>query len=509
MEYDNNNNNKRIAKNTFMLYVRMLLIMAVTLYTSRIVLNILGVEDFGIYNVVGGVIILFAFITGAMSSATQRYLNYELGKGDFDKLKTVFSTSIFIHFILSLIILIVGETVGLWFLENKMVIPENRIHAAFWVYQISVLSCIINIISIPYNAAIIAREKMNIFAYISIFEAFAKLFTIYLLKLVTADRLIYYAIFICIVQLIIRVIYGWYCKRNLQETRLVFLWDKKLFYSMLSFSGWNIFGNIAGVGMSQGTNILLNMFFGPGVNAAKGISTQVQTAVHSFCTNFQMAINPQIYKTYASGDIKQAHKLIFISSRLSLYLILIFSLPIMLETKQILHIWLQTVPDYSEIFVQLTLVISMFQALASPLITGNAATGNIRKLMTTVAFINWCVVPFAYICLKIGAAPQSVFWTQIGVMFMAHIARIKIVGNVLKFSFIDYCNESLYQIILVSIMSFIPVYLLKSNMDESVLRLLLVILLSVISVVSMCFFIGINSDERKMVKKFIINKLKK
>ncbi|MDR0833731.1 MAG: oligosaccharide flippase family protein [Candidatus Symbiothrix sp.] len=506
---NNHSNNKRIAKNTLFLYFRMLFMMAVTLYTSRIVLATLGIEDYGIYNVVGGVVIMFSFINSAMSTATQRYLSYELGTNNLDRLKTVFSISIIIHFAIAFIVLILAETVGLWFLENKLVIPENRMDAAFWVYQISIVSCMISIVSLPYNAAIIARERMSAFAYISIFEVVGKLLLVYLLVLIASDKLIFYAIFVCIVQIIIRIIYGWYCKKNFQETSFSFVWDKKLFSTMMSFSGWNMFGCIAGVCLTQGTDILLNLFFGPVVNAAKGISTQVQAAINSFCANFQTAINPQIVKSYASNNMTYVHNLLFTSSRLSFYLVLLFSIPIMLETNQILHLWLKDVPNYSALFVQLSMVISLSGALSNTLIMANGATGDVRKLMTTVGLLFWSVIPLSYVWLKLGGEPPVVFFVQIGLLMIAHIIRLKIVGKQLAFSFLDYCRKVLFQIVLVLIICFIPPYVLKTNMDESWLRLVLVTIISTISVLVTVFFVGITTEERNLAKNFIVNKFKK
>jgi O-antigen/teichoic acid export membrane protein len=487
----------------------MLLIMSITLYTSRVVLDILGIENYGIYNVVGSVIVLFTFINGAMSAATQRYLNYELGTGNLNKLKTVFSTSLIIHIVIAAIILVIGETAGLWLLENKIVIPENRTNAAFWVYQISIASCIVGIVSIPYNAAIIAHEKMNVFAYISILEVVVKLLAVYLLLLVKFDKLIFYAASICVIQIIIRFVYGWYCKRNFAETRFIFSLNRKLSFNMLSFCGWNLFGSIAHASLTEGTNILLNMFFGATINAAKGISTQVQTAVYSLCVNFQIAINPQIVKNYASGDIKYVHKLIFTGSRLSFYLVLLFSVPIMLETDRVLHLWLKNIPDYSALFIQLSMIISMFHALANPLITGNAATGNVRPLMATVGLIFWLVVPISYVCLKLGGKPQTVFLAQIGLMLAAHVIRINIVGKQLNFSFFDYFKRVLWQILSVLIVCFIPPYIVKFNMAESLPRFVFVTVTSTFSILITVFFIGINSEERNIVKRFIFNKLNK
>jgi O-antigen/teichoic acid export membrane protein len=502
-------NNKRIAKNTLFLYIRMLLIMAVTLYTSRVVLEALGVEDFGIYSVVGGVIVMFAFINSAMSVATQRFLTYEMGMGNTSKLKTVFCTSIIIHSIIAFIILILGETVGLWFLENKMSIPSNRMDAAFLVYQLSVVSCIVSIISLPYNAAIIAYEKMSVFAYISAFDAAGRLFTAYFLLMATGDKLIIYAMLICLVQVLIRLIYGWYCKKYFKEIKFAFLWNKEVFREMLSFSGWNVIGGFAYVLSVQGVDILLNIFFGPSINAAKGISNQVQMAVNSFCANFQTAVNPQITKCYAAGDIQYVNSLIFSSSRFSFYIMLLPSLPILLEANYILKLWLKTVPDYSMIFVQLSIIVSLLSVFANPLITGNFATGKIKKLLIAVGLINCGAVPLAYIFLKLGGLPWAALLAQIIIATIAFGVNLRITGKHLNFSVGTYFKQSLAQPIAVLVICLPLVYMVKWCMAESLLRLVFVTLASMVVVGLVVFTIGINRAEKNMARSFVANRVYK
>ena len=330
-------NNKRIAKNTLLLYFRMIFMMAVSLYTSRVVLDALGVEDFGIYNVVGGVITLFSFVNGAMSSSTQRYITFELGKGNTSQLQKVFQTSMNVHLLVALLILFLGETAGLWFFYEKMVIPPLRMVSAFWVYQFSIFTMMIMVVSVPYNAVIIAHERMSTFAYISVFEVLLKLGIVYLLYLTSSDKLIVYAALLCFMQLLIRVIYGYYCSCHFDETRYQWGWDSKLFREMLCFGGWNLWGGFAAVLFTQGVNILLNLFFGPAVNAARGIAVQVQGAVTQFSTNFQTAINPQITKSYAVGDYAYMHSLIFHSSKFTFLLLATISFPVLLETEMILQ----------------------------------------------------------------------------------------------------------------------------------------------------------------------------
>ena len=374
---------KRIARNTLLLYSRMMLMMFISLYTSRLVLKILGVEDYGIYNIVGGIVAMFSFIGGAMIAATQRFLNFYMGKNDNIKLKQVFNASLIIHIFIALIIIVISETIGLWFLYNKLIIPNIRFDAAFWCFQISILSTAFVIMSYPYNATIIAHEKMKAFAYVALVEASLKLLIVYLLQIQKGDKLILYGFLMMIIQISVTLLYVSYCKKHFKETKLQFKGIPiKLYKEIISFSGWNFLGNIANVCLMQGTNILLNMFFGPTVNAAKGISGQVQNAVNSFCVNFQTAQNPQIVKSYAANEMEEMHKLVFRSSRFSFYLVLLFSVPIIIKSEDILNIWLENPPEYSSVFVQYTMLFILIRSLANPLLTSSLATGNVKKIMS-------------------------------------------------------------------------------------------------------------------------------
>ena len=345
--------NKRIAKNTLLLYVRTLFIMLVSLYTSRVVLNTLGVEDYGVYNVVGGVVAMFGFINSSMSSATQRYITFALGKGNMEQLQKVFSTALQIHVLIAVLIVILGETVGLWFMYTQMKIPADRIDAAFWVLQCSIAATVIMIISVPYNADIIAHERMSAFAYISILEAVLKLAVVYVLQISPYDKLVVYAFLILFVQMLARFCYSRYCNKHFVESKYRHVWAKSLFREMTGFAGWSLFGNLSGVLFGQGLNMLLNVFFGPVVNAARAVSVQVQGAIQQFVGNFQMALNPQITKTYAKGEMEEMHKLMFRSARFSFYLLFFLSLPVLFETDFVLTVWLKTVPDDAAVFLRI------------------------------------------------------------------------------------------------------------------------------------------------------------
>ena len=360
---DNSANNKRIAKNTILLYGRMLLTMAVSLYTSRVVLNILGVEDYGIYNVVGSVVTMFAFLNGALITSTQRYLTFELGRGDYDQLKKVFTTSIVIHAIIASLIVILAETIGLWFFYNKMVIPESRMTAAMWVYQLSIVTMVIQVMSAPYNSIIIAHERMGVFAVISILETILKLAIVYLLLVLSGDKLVLYAILVAVVQLLIRFVYTSFCKKNFEESQIIKGIDKTLLKEIGKFAGWNIWGNLAATLFGTGLNLLLNVFFGPVVNAARGIALQVESSIAQFSTNFLMAVNPQVTKLYAQNNLQEMRVLLSRASKFACYLMLMLSLPVMIETPVILTVWLKLVPDYTIPFLRLILCVAIIDAM--------------------------------------------------------------------------------------------------------------------------------------------------
>src|SRR5690554_2679044 len=406
-----------------MLYFRMILTMLVSLYTSRVILNTLGVEDYGIYNVVGGVVSMFAFFNSAMSSATQRFLSYEIGKGDFVQLRKTFNATQIIHICIAVFIFILAETVGLWFVKNYLVIPPERLNAAIWVYHFSVLSFMVSIIQVPYNATIIAHERMNVYAYVSIIEVLLKLLIVFMLTWITYDKLILYGILHFGVMFLIAAIYRIYTRKNFEESKFEVVKDKGLYKTLISYSGWNLFGNIAGVAQGQGINIILNIFFGPVVNAARGIATQVQSAVNSFVSNFQMAVKPQIIKSYAANEKDYMISLIIQSSKYSFYLLFILSLPIILEVDQILKIWLITVPEYASIFTVLVLVIILINSISGPLMTAVQAAGKIAIYQAVIGTLLFLTLPISYVFLKLGYPPEVTLYITIVIEVIALIFR--------------------------------------------------------------------------------------
>lgn len=478
----------------------MFITMGVSLYTSRIVLNILGVTDYGIYSVVGGVVAMFAMLNGSLAAASQRFITFELGKTSNKRLKEIFSTSVTIHNLIALVVLMLAETIGVWFLNTHMNIAPDRMNAANWVFQCSVLTFVVDIISVPYNASIIAHEHMKAFAYVGIIEVSLKLGVVFLLLLFAFDKLKFYALLILVVALIIRLIYGLYCKYHFEECKYRFYWDKPLIKEIAGFAGWNFIGASSAVLMNQGVNILLNIFNGVIVNAARGISSQVQSAVSGFIGNFMTALNPQITKSYAAGDRDYMLNLVQQGARFSFYLMFFLSLPILIETESILRLWLKIVPDYAVIFVRLALIFAIVQTLSNPLITAMLATGDIKKYQIIVGGLQMMNLPFSYMALKIGLAPQSTYVIAIFFSLAGLGARLWLLKDMIGLSVRYYLKKVLSNVLLVSICSLIIPILAYNLMDSGFLRLFMVSLISVLSTLGMLFFIGLSSEERSFAK---------
>lgn len=497
-------NNKRIAKNTLLLYFRMLFMMVVSLYTSRVILNALGVEDFGIYNVVGGVVAMFTVISGSLSAAISRFITYELGKGDQSKLNKIFSASVTIQLLLSLIIVVLIESVGVWFLNAKMTIPADRVTAANWVLQFSIITFVINLISVPYNAAIIAHERMSAFAYISILEAIGKLAIAFFIMWSPIDKLIYYAILMCTVAVIVRLTYGHYCKKHFTECTYHFHWDKDILKQMFGFAGWNFIGASSVVFRDQGGNIILNIFFGPTVNAARGIANQVNTAITGFVQNFMTALNPQITKSYASGDGEYMMTLIFQGARLSFYMLLLLSLPVLINTHYILVIWLKIVPEHAVSFVRLILIFAMCESISNPLITAMLATGKIRNYQIVVGGLQLLNLPLSYICLKTGFVPESILVVAIIISLACLFARLYMLRGMIGLSSILYMKNVFLNVLVVALLSAIIPYMLFCYMKETFFSFIIITLIAVLCTLVVEFYIGCNQKERF----FVLNKVR-
>lgn len=502
-------NNKRIAKNTLLLYLRMFFIMAVTLFTSRVVLKTLGVVDFGIYNVVGGVVAMMGILNGAMSVSTQRYLTFELGKNDILKLKQVFSMCLTIFALLSLVILVLAETIGLWFLNTRMVIPDDRIVAANWVYQFSILSCIFSLLTNPYNATIIARERMNVYAYVGVLEVMLKFGVVYLLLIIPVDRLEMYGCLILLSQVIVSFSYIIYCVKHFPESRYYFYWDKSLFKELISYSGWNLFGSISGLVKSQGLNILLNLFFNPTVNAARGIAYQVNAAISQFFTNFYTAVRPQITKYYAQKDLENMFILVFRSSKMSYFLILLISLPIIIETPFIIDLWLGQLPDYVVSFVRLIVIITAVDAMASPLMTTAHATGKIAFYQFSVGSVTMLNIPISYFLLYTGGEPTIVFIVSLCLSVFNLFLRLWIVKRLVDFPVVRYIKDVIMISFIVTVVALLIPLICYLYLDDNVLNSIIICFLAVFSVLFSAYFIGLNHLEKNVLNELVKKKLLK
>ena len=500
----NSVNNKRIAKNTLMLYIRMLITMVVGLFTSRVVLQSLGVEDYGIYNIVGGFVSLFSLLSGSLSAAISRFLTFELGKGNIDNLRKVFSSAVTIQIGLSLIIVILAETVGLWFLDSKLVIPEERMFAAHCVYQLSILTFVISLISVPYNAAIIAHERMSAFAYMSILDVTGKLLIAYSLFYASTDRLILYGILGAILSLLNRLIYGIYCKRNFEECTYRFFFDFTLLKQMFGFAGWNFIGASSAVLRDQGGNIILNIFGGPAVNAARGIAMQVNSCIHGFVGNFMVALNPQITKSYASGEHSYMMSLIYKGARFSYY-ILLLSLPIIINASYILNLWLGIVPEHTVAFVQLVLIFAMSESLANPLVTAMLATGRIRNYQLVVGGLQMMNLPLSYILLRCGYPPESVLIVAIFISVCCEMSRLYILRNMIQLSMRSFLREVYFNVIGVSLVSAVLPLVLFFILPDNFLGFVVNCIVCVLSTMLVILYLGLKKGERQMIYEKVTN----
>lgn len=495
--------NQRIAKNTFLLYLRMFVTMIISLYTARIVLQVLGVDDFGIYNVVGGLVVLFSFLNGAMASATQRFLNVELGKGDIACVQKVFSMSMTCYIIIILVIVLLAETIGLWFLERQMNIPVNRAHAAFWVYQLSLLAFCINILRVPYNASIIAFEKMSFYAYISIIEGGLKLIIVWLLLISDFDKLISYAFLILLISILVLIAYKLYCNRKFDVCSYNFFWDANLCKSLLGFSAWSLFGSLSNLLSSQGINLLINIFCGVAMNAAMGIANQVNTVIFSFVSNFQTAFSPQIMKSYSVDGKGNFMKLIFQTSKFSYYLMFILSVPVVLNMQYLLMLWLVNVPDYTVVFCQITIIISLIDAVSGPLWMSIQATGKIRNYQIILGTISLLNIPISFYLLKLGIDPVSILIVRLILNMIIFIVRLFLLKIYINFPVKLYVKNVVWTLLKISALSIPIPILLKILIEQNVLSFILSSVSSLVSVAVCVYVVGLTVDERRYIQNLV------
>lgn len=501
--------NKRIARNTLFLYVQLFLTMLIGLYVSRIILDALGETDFGIYNVVGGFVALFAIISNAMTTATQRFLSFELGKGKDSKIGSVFSMAFYIHMTLAILIFLVAETLGAWFVRTQMNFPTCRVSAAIIVFHFSVFTFIVNLLCIPYNAALIAYEKMSVFALLNVTEAVLKLIVSIIILHTGFDKLIFYAFLLALGTFLIKVSYSIYVHLNFQKCRISTKIEKEYLKQMFSFVSWNLIGSSAMVLKEQGVNVLLNLFFGAAVNAARGIAYQVLHAVSGFVSSFQMAMNPQIIKLYAAGNKDEMFKLVFRGCKYSYLLMLMVSLPLLIKTHFILNVWLVKVPDYTVIFTQLVIITTLVDSLSYALITSVHASGKVKVYQIINGSFLLLVVPISYICFLFGSSPTSAMIVGLIISVICHFIRLAILNRIINFPFLSYLREVTFNVFKASIVAWIITYYLTTLFNQSVFFDILAIILSLFISAISCFYIGLNIQDRKVLISIVMNFLKK
>lgn len=498
-------NSKQIAKNTFFLYVRMLLLLGVSLYTSRIILKVLGIDDYGIYNLIAGFVTFLAFISNALVSAMQRYFNVALGKNDVQNYKDVFSMSINILVGFSFLILLVGETLGLWFVTRHLNIPLERYGAAMWVYQISLLTFIANTLRTPFHASIIAHEKMSFYAYVSLLEVFLRLGMVFLLTVISGDHLIMYALLYLLVIVLVNAIYMIYCRNRFHECRYEFKKDKVLLKDLMSFSGWTLMGQASVVIKNQGEAILINRFFTVAANAAMGVASQVANALEMFVSNFQTAFNPQLIQSYASKDYESHKNLLFRASKFSYFLLLIMLIPIVANIDFILNLWLEEVPKYTNYFVTFILISYLFNALSTPFFTSLNAAGKIRKYQITLSAIFLCGLGLIFFILKGGAKPYMISVIAILIQFALLIARIYYAHKCVLFSYICFFKDVILKVSIVTFLSLLAPSLLH-DCSNSILQHILTIAFETISTGLIILVFGMSKTERQIIMNPIVKK---
>lgn len=499
MSSQTTDNNKRIAKNTLLLYFRMLLMMFVTLFTSRVVLDKLGVTDYGIYNVVGGVVAMLGFLNSSMSNAVQRYLSFEIGKNNEAGVNRIFNVSLFAHAGIAVFVFVVMEIVGVWYLNTHMNIPAERMDAANWVLQCSIFTTLFTIVQVPYNAIIISKEQMGIYAYISILEVVLKLLVVYMLAIGNFDKLKLYSVLIMVVTIGIVMIYRCYCTRKYKEAKFKFVKDWNLLKQIVGFASWNMLGELAWVFTGQGVNIILNSFFGPVVNAARGLAEQVNGAVNRFVANFQTAVNPQLIKNYASDQLGEMKTLLFRSTRFSYYLLLALSLPIILKMDFILHLWLKEVPDYTTGFCQLVLVSSLVSTLSNLLAQVARAYGKIRNYQIIVSIFLFLNFPLSYIVLKFGCSPLSTMFVNIGVNAMLLFVRLRLTNRMIQMTYGSFIRNVLFPVIIVTSVALVIPLTIYFMLDNSIISFIIVCLVSFVSVGVSTYALGMNANERQYI----------
>lgn len=504
-------NNKRIARNTGLLYFRMLLVMIVTFYTTRVVLDALGVVDYGIYNVVGGVVAMLTFLNSTLSSTCQRYFSYELGRDNKEGLSKLFKLNFSVYIIFIIIILLFAETIGLWFVNNKLdKIPIDRLCATNWVYQFTIFTIIATSISVPYNALIISHEKMDIYAYITIVEVLMKLGVAMSLSFCSSDKLVFYAFLMLLSHVLVTLFYYLYCRRKYPESRFSFYWDRVRFKEIVSYSGWHLIGAISVMIRNQGVNVLLGTFFMPVVNAARGIAFQVMTAVDSLTNSFFTAAKPQIYKYYGSGEINKMHHLVCWSSKLCYYLVAILAFPILFNTQMVLSLWVKVVPDYAVLFTQLVLINAIIDSLNGPSIAAALATGKIRNFEIITGGLMILNLPVSYVFLRLGWAPEITMYVSIAISLLTIVVRAFIIERLVGLTVRVFMNKVMLPLLLISALTPVLPYLAVGYISSNEwINLAVSSLLCIVTLTVLMFFLAFSAADREKVISFISNRVKR
>lgn len=503
-------NNERIARNTLMLYIRMGIVMLISLYVSRVILKVLGEEDYGIYNVVGGVVVLLSFLSRTLASASQRYFAFELGRGNNEKLNRIFNINLLLFCIVIGIIIILAETVGLWFLHHKMTIPDERMYAANWIYQFSILSFCTNLIAIPYQAVIIAREKMHFYAFVGIMEASFNLSFALLLSLLewNIDRLIVYGAMMLLVHIITNSAYVIVSGKHFAETSLKLYWEKEQVKEIVSYSGWNLFGAVASVVRSHGINLLINVFFNPAINAARGLSYQVNNALNQFASYFYTAVRPQVTKYYAQGDKSASFSLVFSSSKFCFFLLLIGAVPVLTFPHEVLDIWLVEIPRYTELFMVLVIIIGLIDSISNPLMTLAQATGKVKVYQAVCGSIIIMNLPISWLFLYLGYPAEATMYVAIAVAVTALIARLIILKSLVEFPILDFIMKVIMRLVLTTTVALLFSYLIKYlfNAEGALATRILILFISVITTAITVAIVGLSKYERSVILGYLTKK---
>lgn len=495
--------NKKIAKNTLLLYIRMLFMMAIGLFTSRVILNALGISDMGLMSVAGSVITMFTFLNATLTSGTQRFISYAIGENNAQRLRAVFKSAMTLHLLLAIIIFFLGETLGLWYVYNKLNVEPGRFQAAMWCYQLSIISTVVGMVQLPFNSALIAHEKMNIYAYMTIFDAVFKLLAAYLIQIVCFDRLIFYSILIFAAELLSTFLYNWYCRRHFKECSFSFGYDKGIFRNMLSFSGWNTMGCLAAMGQGTGVNLIINSFCGTVVNGARGIAFQANGWVTRFVENFMVALNPQIVKSYASGDIQRMSSLVINGARFGCYLFLLLGIPLFVEIEFVLKVWLGQCPEHTVAFMRIVMIETLFRTMGTPTITAMHATGQMKLVNITVGSILLLIVPVSYICFRLGLSPEQVLLINVIPWVIVPFVRVFLVKKYSqgKFPVGRYLCQVVLKTVAMALLMFVPIWLLSYCMQSYTewVRFCVIFICSLVFSAMVIYYLGLEKKYRTLL----------